>query len=66
MVSIIDIKESTSGYEDCNTNHILIFGGYVKVRELLYTRVIIQVNAILNHIGILKKGCICLGMKVFA
>ena len=25
-------------------------GGYVKVREILYTRVIIWVNAILNHV----------------
>ena len=28
----------------------MIFGGYVKVKESLYTQVIIWVNAILNHI----------------
>ena len=54
MVSIINInngvKEPTHGYQNCNTNQILIFGGYVKVRESLYTQVIIWVNAILNYI----------------
>ena len=54
MVSIINInngiKEPTHGYQNCNTSQILIFGGYVKVRESLYTRVIIWVNTILNHI----------------
>ena len=53
-VSIIninnDIKESTCGYQNCRTCQILIFGGYVKVRESLYTQVIIRVNAIVNHI----------------
>ena len=32
------------------TSQILIFGGYVKVKESFYTRVIIWVNTILNHI----------------
>ena len=44
------IKEPTYGYQNHNTNQILIFGGYVKVRESLYTRIIIWVNTILNHI----------------
>ena len=32
------------------TSQILIFNGYLKVRESLYTQVIIWVNIILNHI----------------
>ena len=32
------------------TSHMLTFGGYVKVRESLYTQVIIQVNTILSQI----------------
>ena len=34
-------KFEESGYQNCNANQISIFGGYVKVRESLYTRVII-------------------------
>ena len=45
MVSIVNIdngiKEPTGGYCNCNTNQILIFGGYVKVRNFLYTQIII-------------------------
>jgi hypothetical protein len=51
MVSIInitnDIKEPTHGYQNYNTTQILITGGYVKVRESLYTQVL---NTTLNHI----------------
>ena len=50
------ITEPTLGYQNCNTSQILIFGAYVKVREPLYTRVIIWGN--LNHIdtrGILPR-----------
>ena len=40
MVSITNInngiKEPTCQYLNCNSDHILIFGGYVKVRESLY------------------------------
>jgi hypothetical protein len=54
MVSIINnnngIKEPTRGYHNCDTNQILIFDGYVKLRESFYTRVIIWVDTILNHI----------------
>ena len=54
IVSIINInnsiKEPTHGYQNWNTSHILIFGGCVKVRDPLYTQVIIWVDAILNHI----------------
>ena len=54
MVSIMSIKngikESTCGYQNCNTSQLLIFGGYVKVRESLYTRAIGWVNTIMNHI----------------
>ena len=38
MVSLIDInnviKDPTCGYENYTTIQILIFGGYVKMREL--------------------------------
>ena len=46
-----------------NTNQILIFYGYVKVRDSLYTRVTIWVKAILNHID---PRQFYLGMKVLA
>ena len=52
MVVIINIntgkKEPTRGYQNCNTSQILIFGGYLKVRESLYTQVVIWVNTILT------------------
>ena len=45
MVLIINInngfKVPTCGYQNCNTNQILIFGGYVKMRKSLYTRVMV-------------------------
>ena len=53
MVSMINInngKERPCGYQNCDPNRILIFSGYVKVRESLCTRVIIWVKTILNHI----------------
>ena len=54
MVSLINnnhaSKESNRGYPNCNINQLLIFIGCVKVREFLYTRVIIWFNIILNHI----------------
>ena len=34
--------------KNCNTSQILIFGGYVKVSESLYTRVMIWINTKLN------------------
>ena len=46
---------------NCNTYQILMFGGCVKVREALYTRVIFWVDAILNHI---ETSAIYLGMNV--
>ena len=62
MVSMINtnngITEPTLGYQNCSASHILIFGAYVKVRESLYTRVIIWINTTLNHIdarGILPR-----------
>ena len=45
----IDVKEPTHGYQNCNTNQILIYVWYVKVRESWYTQVIIWVNTILHH-----------------
>ena len=54
MVSIIKINngivEPTYGHQNCYTSQILIFGGYLKVRESLHTRVTIWVNTISNHI----------------
>jgi hypothetical protein len=56
MASIMNInngiKEPTRRYQNCNTNQTLIFGSYVKVRESLYTRIIIWVDTIPNHIDI--------------
>ena len=34
-------------YQNCNTSRILILGGYDKMRESLYTHVIIWVKTIL-------------------
>jgi hypothetical protein len=52
MLSIINIhtvvKELTYGYQNCNTNQIHIFDGYVKMRESLNTQVIIRINTILH------------------
>ena len=45
----IDVKDPTHGYQHCNTFQILIYDGYVKVRESWYTQVIIWVNTILHH-----------------
>ena len=41
----------------------MIFDGFVKVRESLFTRVIIWFNSILNHID---TRIILLGMKILA
>ena len=55
LVAIINtnngIKEPTHKNQNGNTNEILIFSGYVKVRESLSARVIIWVITILNHIN---------------
>ena len=52
-VSIINInngiKEPTHEYPNYNTSQILIYGGYVKMRESLYTQVVIWISTILNH-----------------
>jgi len=54
MVSTINInngiKGPTRGYQNCNTNQILVLSGYVNVRGSLYTQVIIWVSTILYHI----------------
>jgi hypothetical protein len=39
-------------YQNCNTTQILLFGGYVNVRQSLYPRVTIWVNISLKHIVI--------------
>lgn len=38
------IKESTCGYQKCNTSQKFIFGGYFKVRESSYTQLLTRVN----------------------
>ena len=62
-VSIINIfngiKEPTRGHQNCNPSQILDFGGYVKVRESLYTRVIIGVITILNHMDSMRLLAWC-------
>ena len=47
----IGIKQPTRRYQYCNTSQILIFDGYLKVWQSLYTQVIIWVTTILNHIN---------------
>ena len=51
MILVIDvnngIKEPTQGYLDCNALEGLMFVGYFKVRETMYTQVI---STILDHI----------------
>ena len=44
------IKELTYDYQNRDTNQISICGGYVKVRESLYSQVIFWLNIILSHI----------------
>jgi hypothetical protein len=61
MVSIINIKESTHGFQNCNTIHTLIFGGYVEVRGSLDIHVIGWVNPFHT---ILILGSFRLGVKV--
>ena len=45
IVSIIDnnngITEPNHGYQNCSTNQMLSFGGYLKMREAFYTQIII-------------------------
>ena len=43
------IEEPTRGYENCNTNQMLIFGGYDEVREFVYPS-FVWVNTIPNPI----------------
>ena len=54
MVSTIhinsDINEPSLGYQISISIKHQYFGGYVKVREFLYTRVIIRINTIMNHV----------------
>lgn len=51
MVLVINnnngIKEPTQGCLNCNALEGLIFGGYFKVRETMYTQVI---STIMDHI----------------
>ena len=67
MITIINInigiKEPTRGHQNCNTNPTLIFGGYLKVVESLFTQVIIWLIAFYN---ILVLGRCYLGIKVLA
>lgn len=54
------IQESSHGYQNCKTCQIVIFGGFVTMREYYHTRVLIRVNTILNHIDtsvILESSC---------
>lgn len=44
------IKEPTYEDKNHNTNQILIFGRYLKVKESLYTHVIVWVNIVPNNI----------------
>jgi hypothetical protein len=54
-------------YQNCNFSQILIFGGYVKVRESLYTQVMLWVNTILDHVGTIvvlpRHGSSCIAYR---
>ena len=53
MISITinnGIKEHTHGCQNCDTNQLLIFCGYVKVRESLCTRISFWDSTISDHI----------------
>ena len=41
----------TITYRGCITNQILIFGGYVKAEESLYTQIIIWADTIPNQLN---------------
>lgn len=43
--------EPTQGHQICSTIQILIINRYLKMRESLYARVIVQINTVLNNIG---------------
>jgi hypothetical protein len=66
MASVFKINNSIEDptcegrYHYCNVEKNLVFGGYVKVRQSLYTQVIFWVYTILI------LGRICLDMKVLA
>ena len=51
IIIINGVKEPIHVYQNCYTNRILIFDGYVKEKESSKTRIIIWVNAILNQLG---------------
>ena len=55
MVSIINtnngIKEPIRRYQNYNISQILIFDGYVKVKESLNVQIDFWINTILNHIN---------------
>ena len=44
MILIVNINngcnEPIHGHQNCNSSQMLIFGGYINVRECLYTRVL--------------------------
>ena len=52
MISVMNnnLVSKNEGYQNCNIIETLIFRGYGKLRKSLYTRVIIWVSNILNHI----------------
>ena len=58
MVSISTINNAIKGpthrYHMCKISQISIFGGYLKVREALYTQLIIWVNIVQNHIDTME------------
>ena len=49
-----DIKGPTRGYHNWNTSQRFVFGEQIEVRESLYTRLMIRVNTILDHLDTLR------------
>lgn len=58
------IKEPFLGYQNCSTCQIMVFGGYVIVREFFYTQVVIHVN--IHSKAYSYKDNFCLGLKILA
>lgn len=44
------IKNSICGYQNCDINQIMVFGGCIKMKITLYNGVINLVNTVLNLI----------------
>ena len=51
-MNLINVMLPVGYNQNRNINYIFLFDGYVKARDTFYTRFIIRVKTILNHIDI--------------